>query len=325
MNIKTMESVTQSAMWGWWNDNCMRLSASLAFYTALSLAPLVIIVVGVAGLITERQQVTHQLEQEIEFLVGPSSRQLVNTILTTTEPQGGMLAAIIGIVTLAIGATAVFGELQAALNLIWEVKPKPINGMWANLWRWFRQRVFSLAIVLAIASLLLVSLAVSAALAGLEQYLRGPELTLLSRGLEVTVSILVITYLFALLFRYVPDAEIHWRDVWLGGLVSAVLFTIGKVGIGYYIGRASIGSAYGAAGSLIALLVWVYYSSLIVFFGAEFTQAWATRQRTIEPKPYAEPGAAPQKKGEAAAEQASRTAGYNLNTPSAIPASFVSP
>jgi len=306
MRVKIMWSVAQSAMWDWWNDNCMRLSASLAFYTALSLAPLVIIVVGVAGLITERQQVVDQLEQQIGLLMGLPSRQVVHTILTTTEPQGGTLAAMIGLVTLAIGATAVFGELQAALNLIWEVKPKPIDGVWANLWRWLRQRFFSLAIVFAIAFLLLVSLAVSAALAGVAHYLQGPELTrtLLSRGFEVAVSVLVITFLFALLFRYVPDAEIRWRDVWLGGFVSAVLFTVGKVGIGYYIGRASIGSAYGAAGSLIALLVWVYYSSLIVFFGAEFTHAWATRQRTVEPMPYAEPGAAPQTKGAVAAEQA---------------------
>ena len=306
MRVKTMWSVAQSALWDWWSDNCMRLSASLAFYMALSLAPLVVIVVGVAGLITERQQVADQLEQQIELLTGPPGRQMVHTILATTEPQGGTLAAMIGIVTLVIGATAVFGELQAALNLIWEVKPKPINGVWANLWSWLRQRFFSLAIVLAIAFLLLVSLAVSAALAGVVHYLQGTELTrtLLSRGLEVAVSVLVITFLFALLFRYVPDAEIHWRDVWLGGLVSAVLFTVGKVGIGYYIGRASIGSAYGAAGSLMALLAWVYYSSLIVFFGAEFTHAWATCQRTVEPKSYAEPGAAPQKKSEAAAEPA---------------------
>jgi membrane protein len=311
MRFKTMWSVAQSAMWDWWNDNCMRLSASLAFYTALSLAPLVIIIVGIAGLITERQLVANQLEQQIDLLMGSSSRQLVHTILATTEPQGGTLAAMIGIVTLVVGATAVFGELQAALNLVWEVKPKPINGVWANLWYWLRQRVFSLAIVLAIAFLLLVSLAVSAALAVVAHYLQGPELTLLSRGLEVAISILLITFLFALLFRYVPDAEIQWRDVWLGGLVSAVLFTVGKVGIGYYIGRASIGSAYGAAGSLIALLVWVYYSSLIVFFGAEFTHAWATRQRAVEPKPYADPGAAPQKKSEAAAEQAARAEDYD--------------
>jgi len=165
-------------------------------------------------------------------------------------------------------------------------------------------------IVFSIVFLLLVSLVISAALASVSHALQGPLLTqtLISRGLEIAVSILVITFLFALLFRYVPDAKIHWHDVWLGGFVSAVLFTVGKVAIGYYIGRASIGSAYGAAGSLIVLLVWVYYSSLIAFFGAEFTYAWATRQRRVEPKPHAEPGAAPQKKSEAATEQATRTA-----------------
>ena len=127
MRVKTISSVAQSALWGWWNDNCMRLSASLAFYTALSLAPVVIIVVGVAGLLTERQQVADQLEQQIGSLMGLASRQLVHTILATTEPQGGTLAAMIGIVTLAIGATAVFGELQAALNLIWEVRPRLVR------------------------------------------------------------------------------------------------------------------------------------------------------------------------------------------------------
>jgi len=224
MRVKTMWSVTQSAMWDWWNDNCMRLSASLAFYTALSLAPLVIIVVGTAGLITERQLVADQLEQQIDLLMGSPSRLLVHTILATTEPQSGTLAAMVGIVTLVIGATAVFGELQAALNLIWEVKPKPVSNIWANLWSWLGQRFFSLAIVLAIAFLLLVSLAVSAALAGVAHYLQGPELTrtLLSCGLEVTISILVITCLFALLFRYVPDAEIQWRDVWLVAWQSSI-------------------------------------------------------------------------------------------------------
>jgi membrane protein len=304
MSAKTVWSVTKNAAWDWWNDNCMRLSASLAFYTALSLAPLVIIVVGLAGLVTEWQQVASHLANQAELLMGPAARQLVNTILSTTEPRGGTLAAIIGIMTLLIGATAVFGELQAALNLIWEVKPVPTSGVWADLWSLLKQRILSLAIVLAIAFLLLVSLVVSATLASVTNYLRGPDQTqmLLGRVMEMAVSISVITLLFALLFKYVPDAKVHWRDVWLGGCVAAVLFTLGKVAIGYYIGRASVGSAYGAAGSLIALLVWVYYSSLIVFFGAEFTQAWAKRQHAVEPKSHAELGAAPQTKSEAAAE-----------------------
>jgi membrane protein len=306
MRLTTLWRVTQHAVWGWWNDNCLRLAASLAFYTILSLAPLVIIVVGLAGVVTERQQVVQQLATQSERLVGPAGRQVVDTILMTTEPQGGTLAALIGLVTLMIGATAVFGELQAVLNLIWEVQPKPLSGVRAALWAWLRERVFSVAIVCAIAFLLLVSLVVSATLAGATTYLRGPDHTslLLGRVLELAVSLPVLTGLFGLLFRYVPDVQLRWRDVWLGGGVTAVLFTLGKTAIGYYLGQASVGSAYGAAGSLIAVLVWIYYSALIFFFGAEFTHAWTTRQRVVQPELYAAPGVAPQTKGEAAAEQA---------------------
>ena len=305
MRTTTLWRVTKQAVWGWWNDNCMRLAASLAFYTVLSLAPLVVIIVGLAGMVTARQQVVMHLVAQIELLTGPAGRQVVETILTTTEPQGGTLAALIGLMTLIIGATAVFGELQAVLNLIWEVKPKPLGSVGEALWDWLKQRVFSLAMVFAIAFLLLVSLVVSAALAGAATVLRGADhpQQLLGRVLELTVSLPVLTGLFGLLFKYVPDVQLRWRDVALGGGVTAVLFTIGKMAIGYYIGHASVGSAYGAAGSLIALLMWVYYSALIFFFGAEFTHAWTTRQRAVAPEPYAEPGTAPQTKGEAAAEQ----------------------
>ena len=304
MPTKALWRVTTRAVWGWWNDNCLRLGASLAFYTALSLAPLVIIVVGVAGLVAERQQVAWELATQSEHLMGTAGRQVVDTILTATEPQRGTLAALVGLLTLVLGATAVFGELEAALNLIWEVQPKPLSGVGAALWDWLKQRILSLAMVLAIAFLLLVSLVVSAAVAGAATYLSGVDDLRLLRGraLEVALSLPVLMGLFALLFKYVPDVQLRWRDVWLGGAVTAVLFTIGKVVIGYYIGQASVGSAYGAAGSLVALLVWVYYSALIFFFGAEFTQAWTTRQRAVQPAPYAEPGVAPQTKHDAAAE-----------------------
>jgi membrane protein len=285
MPTKALWRVTTRAMWGWWNGNCLRLGASLAFYTVLSLAPLVIIVVGVAGLVAERQQVARALATQSEYLVGTAGRQVVDTILTTTEPQGGTLAALVGLLTLVLGATAVFGELETALNLIWEVQPKPLSGVGAALWDWLKQRILSLAMVLAIAFLLLVSLVVSAAIAGATTYLSSADDLRLLRGraLEVALSLLVFTGLFALLFKYVPDVQLRWRDVWLGAGVTAVLFTIGKAVIGYYIGQASVGSAYGAAGSLVALLVWVYYSALIFFFGAEFTQAWTTRQHAVQP------------------------------------------
>jgi membrane protein len=304
MPTKTLWRVTTNAMWGWWNDNCLRLAASLAFYTVLSLAPLVVIIVGVAGLVAERHRVAGELATQSEYLMGGPGRQVVDTILATTEPQGGTLAALVGLLTLVLSATAVFGELEAALNLIWEVQPRPLGGVGAALWDWLKQRILSLALVLAIAFLLLVSLVVSAAMAGAATYLSGVDGLRLLRGraLEVALSLPVFTGLFALLFKYVPDVQLRWRDVWLGGAVTAVLFTIGKAVIGYYIGQASVGSAYGAAGSLVALLVWVYYSALIFFFGAEFTQAWTTRQRAVQPAAYAEPGVAPQTKRDAAAE-----------------------
>jgi membrane protein len=299
--------VTLRASHDWWNDNCLRLAASLAYYTALSLAPLVLLIVGVIGLVLDRQQVGSQLSAQLEGLIGPAGRELVTSILAATSPQGGALATLIGLGTLLIGATAVFGELQATLNLIWEVRPAPTHGVWAGIWAVLRERLFSLALVLALAFLLLVSLVISAALAGAAALLQGPEQALLSRLLELAVSLLVLTFVFALLYMYVPDAEIGWRDVWLGGLITAVLFTLGKTAIGFYLGQASVGSAYGAAGSLVVLLVWVYYSALIMFFGAEFTHAWATRQGEVTPQPHAIPGAAPQTKSEAATDRTSKS------------------
>jgi membrane protein len=303
MQIPILWRVTKRALQDWWDDNCLRLAASLAFYTALSLAPLVLLIVGLAGLVVARQQVANQLAAQLEGLMGPAGRELVNSILTTTTPQGGTWATVVGLVTLFIGATAVFGELQATLNLVWEVQPAPTGGGWAGIWALLKERLFSLALVFALAFLLLVSLVISAALASAAALFQGPEQTLLSRLLELAVSLLVLTFMFALLFRYVPDAEVRWRDVWPGGVVTAVLFTLGKTAIGYYLGQASVGSAYGAAGSMVVLLVWVYYSALIVFFGAEFTHAWATRQGAVAPKPHAVPGAAPQTKRDATAER----------------------
>jgi membrane protein len=306
MPIATLWHVTLRAVQNWWKDNCLRLAASLAYYTALSLAPLLLLIVGVVGLVLDRQQVATQLATQLEGLMGQAGRDLVTSILTTTSPQGSLLATVIGLGTLFIGATAVFGELQATMNLIWEVQPAPTSGVWAGIWAWLRERIFSLAIVFALAFLLLVSLVISAALAGAAALFQGPEQAVLSHVLEIAVSLLVLTFVFALFYKYVPDAEIGWRDVWLGGLITAVLFTLGKTAIGFYLGQASVGSAYGAAGSMVVLLVWVYYSALIMFFGAEFTHVWATRHGDVTPQPHAVPGAAPQTKSEAATDRTPR-------------------
>jgi membrane protein len=303
MPIRNLWRVTIGAAQDWWDDNCLRLAASLAYYTALSLAPLILLIVGLLGVVLGREQIASQLAAQLESLMGPAGRELINSIVTTSSPEGGTWATVVGLVTLVIGATAVFGELQATLNLIWEVRPAPTGGVWAGIWVLLKERLFSLALVFALTFMLLVSLVVSAALAAAAALIQGPEQALLSRLLELTASLLILTFVFALLFTYVPDAEIRWRDVWLGGLITATLFTLGKTAIGYYLGQASVGSAYGAAGSLVVLLVWVYYSALIMFFGAEFTHAWATRQGAVSPQPHALPGAAPQTKGEAAAER----------------------
>jgi membrane protein len=303
MRITTVWRVILRAAQDWWDDNCLRLAASLAYYTALSLAPLVLLIVGLAGMVLDRQQVATQLTTQLESLMGSAGRELVTSILTTSTPAGGTWVTVVGLVTLLIGATAVFGELQATMNLIWEVRPAPTGGAWAGLLVLLKERLLSLALVFALAFLLLVSLVISATLTAAAAFFWGPVQTLLSRILELAVSLLVLTLMFALLYRYVPDAEVRWRDVWLGGIMTAVLFALGKTAIGYYLGRASVGSAYGAAGSMVVLLVWVYYSALIVFFGAEFTQAWATRHGAVTPQPHAVSGAAPQTKGEAAAER----------------------
>jgi membrane protein len=300
MQVATLWHMILRAGQDWWNDNCLRLAASLAYYTALSLAPLLLLLVGLTGIVFGREQVGHQLTAQLEGLIGPAGRELVTSILAATNSQEGALATIVGLVTLFIGATAVFGELQATLNLIWEVRPAPPSGVWAGIWAVLRERIFSLALVLALAFLLLVSLVISAALASATALFHGPEQALLSRLLEIAVSLLVLTFVFALLYKYVPDAEIGWRDVWLGGCITAVLFTLGKTAIGFYLGQASVGSAYGAAGSLVVLLVWVYYSALIMFFGAEFTHVWAMRHGAVMPEPHAVSGAAPQTKSEVA-------------------------
>jgi membrane protein len=304
MQVATLWHMILRAGQDWWNDNCLRLAASLAYYTALSLAPLLLLLVGLTGIVFGREQVGHQLTAQLEGLIGPAGRELVTSILAATNSQEGALATIVGLVTLFIGATAVFGELQATLNLIWEVRPAPTSGVWAGIWAVLRERIFSLALVLALAFLLLVSLVISAALASATALFHGPEQALLSRLLEIAVSLLVLTFVFALLYKYVPDAEIGWQDVWLGGCITAVLFTLGKTAIGFYLGQASVGSAYGAAGSLVVLLVWVYYSALIMFFGAEFTHVYATRHGTVTPEPYSVSGAAPQTKSEAANDYA---------------------
>ncbi|MBV9346092.1 MAG: YihY/virulence factor BrkB family protein [Gammaproteobacteria bacterium] len=261
-----------------WNDHeGMRLAASLSFYSILSLAPLVILAISLVALVVGRSAAQTAVITQVQGLMGADGAQAVQSVIAHAQsPSGGALASAIGLVTLLFGASGVFGELQSALNKIWEAKPPTGSGWWYMV----RTRLFSFGMVLGIGFLLLVSLLLSAGLAALSGYLGDvlPLPKVLLSVLNFVVSFLGISFLFALIFKYVPDAPVRWRDVWLGAVVTALLFTIGKALIGLYLGRAAVGSAYGAAGSLIVVIVWVYYSAMIFFFGAEFTHVRARGQ-----------------------------------------------
>jgi membrane protein len=272
----------------WSKDKASRLAAALSYYTIFSVAPLLIIAVAVAGLVFGREAATRQLTAEAQGLLGPQGAEAIQTLLQNAGKTGaGIVATVVGIGTLLLGASGAFAQLQDALNTIWEVKPKPGRGIRGML----RDRFLSFSLVLAIGFLLLVSLILSAALAAVGKYLAGvlPLSSALMQGLNFALSFAATTFLFALIFKVLPDVRIRWRDVWIGAAVTALLFSIGRFLIGLYLGRSSVSSAYGAAGSLVVVLVWVYYSAQILLLGAEFTQVYASKfGRGMTPKPNAE-------------------------------------
>ncbi len=267
----------------WMRHNAPRLGAALSYYTILSLAPLLVVVVAIAGLAFGRQAAEGQIVWEIRQFVGPSGAQAIQGMLTNAQhPSQGLLAAAIGIIVLLTGASGVFAELRDSLNDIWDVKTPEGGGVWGAI----KYRFFSYAMVLGIGFLLMVSLVVSAALAFMEKYF-GTLLGIPAGILQICnffISLIVITVLFTLIYKIIPDTHIKTRDVIPGAALTAILFTLGKYLIGLYLGKASVGSAYGASGSLVILLVWVYYSAQIFFFGAEFTHVWATAGRSELPQ-----------------------------------------
>jgi membrane protein len=258
----------------WSEDNAARLAAALSCYTLLSIAPLVVLSVFVAGLAFGEEAARGQIAGEIGSVVGHEAAQAIQTIVANAEsPGSGIIGSIVGIAVLLFGASGVFGELQAALNTIWEVAPKPGRGIMGVI----RDRFFSFSMVLGVAFLLLVSLVLSAGLAAVGAFFshRLPGGEVVWQIVNFVVSFAMTTGLFAVLFKMVPDVQVKWKYIWVGAAVTALLFTIGKFGLGLYIGRASTTSAYGAAGSLVALVLWVFYSSQVLFLGAEFTQVYA--------------------------------------------------
>lgn len=261
----------------WMDDKAPRLAAALSYYTAFSLPPLLVALVGIAGVVFGADAVSRRIVSQISGLIGPESAQLLGDAISEARRTTGTgWAVAIGLIVLLFGASGVFGQLQEALNTIWEVQPKPGKGLWGLI----QKRLLSFAAVLGAGFLLLVSLAVSAGIGALVELAGNIEwLTPFLGVLDLIVSLMVITVLFASIFMYLPDVHIKWRDVWVGALITAGLFVVGKFAIGLYLGTSDVGSAYGVAGSLIIILVWIYYSSLIVFFGAEFTQVWSNRKK----------------------------------------------
>ena len=272
----------------WWNDNTFRLAAALAFYTIFSVAPVLLIAVGAASLVFSRETAVNQVVAEMQRLIGQQGAGAIRQVLESSAGLGkGVWAITVGIVTLLFGATIVFAELQSALNHIWGVKSEVRRGLILDL---VLDRLRSFSIALGVGFLLLVSLVLSAALTGLQDYLTSwmPSAPWFWQAGNITISFFVVALLFAMIYKYLPDVQIEWRDVWIGALVTSILFESGKYLISIYLGHTAIGSAFGAAGSFAVLLIWIYYSALISFFGAEFTQVYAQRHgRQIKPSGHA--------------------------------------
>jgi membrane protein len=263
----------------WSNDNAPRLGASLSYYTIFALAPVLLMVIAVAGLALGAKAAQGKIVEQLAGLLGADAAKAIQTILEKASHHGsGVLATIIGFVTLIVGATGVMVELQDALNTVWKVVAKPGRGLKGII----RDRLLSFGIVLGFGFLLLVSLVLSAAVALIDSWVGGliPGWVIFGYVLSYGISLGLVALVLAAIFKILPDIKITWRDVWVGALVTSVLFHLGKFGISLYISKASVASSFGAAGSLAVLLVWVYYSSQIVLFGAEFTRVYANEYGT---------------------------------------------
>ena len=289
MRVWWFVKLFKRAVWAWWEDNALRLGASLSYYTLFAIAPVLLVAIAMAGLVFGPEAVRGEIVLQLRGLLGQDGAAAVQALLEgASQPRSGVLATVLGSITFAFAATGAFLELQTVLNTIWRVKPNPE----LNLAGFARDRLRSFGLVLGIGFLLLVSLAVSAALSAASAWLdrRAPGMPLLWQASNAVVSLAVVTALFAMLFRFLPDVKLEWRDVATGAVVTAVLFTIGKQAIGFYLGQSATASSYGAAGSVIVLLLWVYYSSQIVLLGAEFTRLYAeTHGSRPRPESFAEP------------------------------------
>ncbi|MBR8836079.1 MAG: YihY/virulence factor BrkB family protein [Stigonema ocellatum SAG 48.90 = DSM 106950] len=276
MNFKAIWGLFREAFDEWNKDKVSRLSAALAYYTIFSIAPLLIIVIAIVGAVLGEDAAKGAIEQELQGLVGSAAAQVIQTaIQNASKPQQSTVASIISVVVLLFGASGLFTELQSSLNTIWDVQPKPGRVM-KNM---IRQRFLSFGMVLGIGFLLLVSLVISVVLTTVVNYFgnRLPGIDFILHAINFILGFAVTTVLFGLIFKVLPDVKITWSDVLTGSALTALLFSFGRYLLGEYLGHSSFGSTYGAAGSIVVFLVWVYYTAQILFFGAEFTQVYARK------------------------------------------------
>ena len=278
MNWRTIWSLLKETVDEWQQDKVGQMAAALAYYTLFSIAPLLVIAVAVAGAVFGQEAARGEVVAQIQGLLGKAGAEVVQTALANTQnPQSGsgIVPAIISTLALIFGASGVFIQLQDSLNAVWNVEPSPQAGVKAVV----RKRIFSFAMVITIGFILMVSLVVSTTLAALSTFTNQlfPALESLWRLINIGISLGVFTLLFALIYKYLPDIYIAWKDVLVGAFFTSILFSIGKELLGFYLGNGSFGSAYGAAGSVVTVLAWIYYAVQIMLFGAEFTQVYTRR------------------------------------------------
>lgn len=276
MRVKEFFLLCKESVAAWQDDRASSMGAAIAFYTTFSIAPLLIIVIAVAGFVWGEDAVRGEVIRQIGGIVGPDSASGVqNLIKNADKPAQGLTATLISVVVLVVGSTTVFAELQSALDRIWQVPASAKTGIWTTL----RARLLSFGLVLGLAFLLLVSLILSAALAAFGQWTSGlfPGWELLLQVINAVVSLTIATVLFAMIYKFMPQAKIAWHDVWIGAFVTAVLFEIGKAVIALYVGKSSTISSFTAAGSLVVVLIWVFYAAQVFLLGAEFTWMYAQR------------------------------------------------
>ena len=286
--LKEIGKVVIQSFKGFAEDKIPKYSASLAYTTVFSFGPLLIVIIFLCSLFFGQEATQGKIYSQMQQFVGQDAALQLQTIIKNASLEGkGTVAAVIGIITLLFGATAVFAEIQDSINTIWGLKTKPKKG----LWKMVRNRFLSFSVVVSLGFLLLVSLAISTIIEGLSEKLKAsfPDVTVvIFYILDLLISFVVITALFAVIFKVLPDAKTKWKDILPGALASGILFMIGKFVISFYIGKSNVGSTYGAAGSLVVLLLWVYYSAMILYLGAEFAKAWSSHKgSSIQPNDYA--------------------------------------